>query len=112
MKKFKPHQKLVRWILDFVDAFNNQYFKWQKCNQMEYLWWYMPYHREFDNYYIFSLDEMYTAMYFDISKETLIERYNYNTVNGKINLAYYIRKKNWKYDNKFNADKWYKVNWY
>lgn len=96
MKDFKPIQIFTNSIFNFVDAFNEKYFKWKEFRQMEYLWWYMPMNFEFDDYYIFSIDEIYSAMYYDIERETLIEYYNKNSVNEHKNLMQFIREKNQK----------------
>ena len=96
MKDFTPSQKFVNSIYNFVEAFNEKYFKWKEFRNMEYIWWYMPMNFEFDDYYIFSIDEIYSAMYYDIDRETLIERYNKNMTNWKKSLVQFLREKNSK----------------
>lgn len=96
MKDFTPSQKFINSIYNFVEAFKEKYFKWKEFRNMEYIWWYMPTNFEFDDYYIFSIDEIYTAMYYDLEREILIEYYNKNSVNGHKNLMQFIREKNQK----------------
>lgn len=82
--------QLLNSIHKVVEEFNKRYFPKKEWRAMEYLSWYIEYNFIFDDYYIFSLDEIYQAIYYDVDKEVLLEYYRVIGDGRKVNLRNFI----------------------
>lgn len=80
-------------IAQLVDEFSERYFDkvwWEAVGVNE---WMIPEIFEFCEYYVYSLEDIYTAMYYQMSKEIVIRWYEERSWN--INLkTFYIRNRN------------------
>lgn len=80
-----------RWfhkaVWELVESFNEKYWFVWDWEEVWYSQWEVPNNFEFEQYYVFSLSEIYTCMYYDIDKVILMERYLLKTDKA-------LRKKN------------------
>lgn len=80
-------------IIQLVDEFSRRYFKWSEREEIWISWSILWVKYEFDSYYVYNLEDIYTAIYYQIPLEIVL-RY-YEEKNEKINLKiFYIRNKN------------------
>lgn len=80
-------------IAQLVDEFSVQYFEWRDWEEIWSVEWWLPYNFEFDNYYVYSLNDIYTALYYKMSKEIVIRWYEER--DNRINLkTFYLRNRN------------------
>lgn len=80
-------------IVQLVDEFSRRYFEWWEWEEVWISWLIFKVKYEFNSYYVYDLEDIYTAIYYNIPLEIVI-RY-YEERNEKINLKiFYIRNKN------------------
>lgn len=92
METFEMIQ-LCSSIIQIVDLFSDKYFWWRKREVVNREEGKLPMKFEFDEYYVYSLDEIYLALYHDISKEIVLRWYEEK--DKRIDLMiFYIRNRN------------------
>lgn len=80
-------------IVQLVDEFSRRYFEWWEWEEVWISWSIFKVKYEFNSYYVYDLEDIYTAIYYKIPLEIVL-RY-YEEKNEKINLKiFYIRNKN------------------
>lgn len=80
-------------ISQLVDEFSEKYFDKVDREAVSVNEWMIPEIFEFCEYYVYSLEDIYTAMYYQMSKEIVIRWYEErdNSINLK---TFYIRNRN------------------
>ena len=77
-------------IVQLVDEFSRRYFEWSKREVIGKDWSIFKVKYEFNSYYVYDLEDIYTAIYYKIPLEIVL-RY-YEEKNEKINLKiFYIK---------------------
>ena len=79
-------------IVQLVDEFSRRYFEWSKWEVIGKDWSIFKVKYEFKSYYVYNLEDIYTAIYYKIPLEIVLRWYEER--NEKINLKiFYIRNK-------------------
>jgi hypothetical protein len=80
-------------IVQLVDEFSRRYFEWWEWEEVWISWSILKVKYEFNSYYVYDLEDIYTAIYYKIPLEIVLRWYEER--DNRINLkTFYIRNKN------------------